>query len=197
MPERVAIVGQGNVGSALEKGLEPSDVEVRTVGKDPDRVAELGEWGEIVVLAVPFGERENAVEELGEAVEGKVVVDVTNAVNDEGGFAASSEESGAEQLQQMAPEARIVKAFNTVFANHMASGDLHGEPLSVFVAGDDAQARQEVSSLAETIGFEAVDAGPLENARWLEGLGYFNIQLGYDLEMGSDIGFRLLNPRST
>lgn len=196
MPTRVAIIGRGNVGSALEKGLERGEQEVQTVGKEPDRVAELAEWGEIIVLAVPFPERENALEEMGEAIEGKTIVDVSNAVTPENEFASSSEQSGAEELQAMAPEARVVKAFNTVFAEQMASGNLHGDPLTVFAAGDDEQARQHAISLAEAIGFETVDAGPLKNARWLEALGYFNMQLAFDQEMGLDIGFRLLNPRS-
>lgn len=194
MSERVAIVGRGNVGSSLEKGLEQSDLEVETVGNEPDRVAELADWADTIVLAVPFGERENAIQEMGEAIEGKVLVDVTNAVTGEG-FVGSTDRSGAEELQQMAPGARVVKAFNTVFAEQMASGDLHGEPLTVFAASDDEQARREALSLAEDIGFETTDAGPLENARWLETLGYLNMQLAYDQEMGSDIGFRLVNPR--
>jgi predicted dinucleotide-binding enzyme len=86
-----------------------------------------------------------------------------------------------------------VKAFNTVFAQHMDSGRLDDRPLTAFVAADDAGARKAVMELAQGIGFDAVDAGPLKNARLLEPLAFLNIQLGYGLGMGTKIGFKLLN----
>jgi predicted dinucleotide-binding enzyme len=85
----------------------------------------------------------------------------------------------------------VVKAFNTVFAQHMSRGSVVGQQLSVFAAGDDAAARKGALELAKTIGFDAIDAGPLKNARHLESLGYFNIQLGYVLGNGPEIGFKL------
>ena len=91
------------------------------------------------------------------------------------------------------PGARWVKAFNTVFARHMDSGRLGDKPLTAFVASDDAGAKMSVLELARVIGFDAVDAGPLKNARLLEPLAFFNIQLGYVLGMGTQIGFKLLH----
>ena len=78
------------------------------------------------------------------------------------------------------------------FAQHMDNGRLGDQPLTVFVAGDDAAAKSDVTRLATAIGFEAVDAGPLANARLLEPLGYLNIQLGYVLGLGTQIGFKLV-----
>ncbi|PSG98089.1 hypothetical protein BRD56_02200 [Thermoplasmatales archaeon SW_10_69_26] len=193
----VAIIGQGNVGFALEEGLEPSEHDVKTVGHQADEVHDTADWGEIVVLAVPFDERENAVEEMGNTIEGKTLVDVTNAITDDNEYASSTEKSGAEELQEMASEANVVKAFNTVFAEQMSQGNSHGEPLTVFVAGDNDTARQHTSSLAEDIGFETADTGPLENARWLEGMGYLHVKLAYEQGMGDEIGFHLVNPRGS
>lgn len=194
MSHNIAIIGQGNVGTALEKGLHPAGHETKTVGKDPDRVKELAGWGDIIVLAVPFGERSNVIDEMGDNANGKTLVDVTNATTGGNEFAASLEESGAEELQGMAPNTNVVKCFNTVFAEHMTSGELQGQDLTVFAAGDDEDARATVLSIAEDIGFDVVDAGPLANARWLEPLGYFNMQLAFDLDMGTQIGFRLVQP---
>lgn len=87
----------------------------------------------------------------------------------------------------------MVKAFNTVFAEHMATGQVKGTTLTLFVAGDDQNAKEQVLTLGRDIGFDAVDAGPLKNARWLESLGYLNIQLGYTQKMGSHIGFKLVH----
>ncbi len=86
--------------------------------------------------------------------------------------------SGAEELQKKLPKARVVKAFNTVFAQHMDSGRLGDQPLTAFVAADDAAAKQTALELARGIGFDAVDAGRLKSARQLEPLAFFNIQLG-------------------
>ena len=84
----------------------------------------------------------------------------------------------------------MVKAFNTVFAQHMDSGKLNGQALTAFAAGDDESARNRVLTVLKDIGFDAVNAGPLQNARQLEALGYFNIQLGYVLGNGASTGFK-------
>ena len=88
---------------------------------------------------------------------------------------------------------RSVKAFNTVFAQNMATGQVKGRKLSLFVASDDRGAKEKVLGLGRELGFDAVDAGPLQNARGLESLGFFQIQLGYGLKMGTDIGFTLVH----
>lgn len=192
MKFKVGIVGNGNVGSAIERGVKRAGYEVRSAGKEPGAVKELGRWAEVVVLAVPFGAVDDALKELGD-VNGKILVDVTNALTPEMKYAASATQSGAEQLQQKAKGAQVVKAFNTVFAQHMDKGQLEGTPLSLFAAGDDSGAKEKVLQLARDIGFDAVDAGPLANARWLEALGFFNIQLGYVQKLGTGIGFKLVH----
>jgi len=186
-------MGDGNVGSALARGLQRAGHEVRSVGKDKGAMREVATWGEVVLLAVPFGAIDDVVREVGDALAGKTVVDVTNALDASMNLAVGFTTSGAEELQKKLPEARVVKAFNTVFAQHMDSGRLGDKPLTAFVAADDAGAKQTVLELARGIGFDAVDAGPLKNARLLEPLAFFNIQMGYVLGMGTQIGFKLLH----
>lgn len=192
---RVGIIGQGDVGSALERGLSGAGFEVRTSSSDPQEVRDVGAWGELLVLAVPFGARADAIETLGDAVEEKTLIDVTNALGDGGrSFEGSAERSGAEELQEMAGDgACVVKAFNTVFAAQMDKGESNGQTLTVFVAGDDGEARREAIELAEAIGFDVVDTGPLANARWLETLGYLNMQIAQQPGMGWDGGFRYVH----
>lgn len=86
-----------------------------------------------------------------------------------------------------------MKAFNTNFAQHMDSGHVGDTALTVFVAGDDEGARETALKLAREIGFDAVNAGPLQNARWLETLGYLNIQLGYVVGHGTATGFQYIH----
>lgn len=193
MKPRVGIIGDGNVGSALARGLERAGYEVRTVGKDPNRVREAGMWADAVILAVPYGAVDDAVGELGDSIQGKTLVDVTNALTADMRLASGCTASAAEALQQKARGAKVVKAFNTQFATHMDTGRVDGQQLTVFAAGDDAGAKNHVLQMARDIGFDAVDAGPLQNARYLEPLGYLNIQLGHVIGLGPRIGLKLLH----
>jgi predicted dinucleotide-binding enzyme len=163
------------------------------VGNDQGAVREVAAWASVVVLAVPYGELDTVVKTAGATLDGKTVVDVTNALNPDMSLALGFSTSGAEELQKKAPKAHVVKAFNTVFAQHMDSGRVAEQTLTALVAGDDVGAKRTVLELARGIGFEAVDAGPLKNARLLEPFGYLNIQLGYVLGMGTQIGFKLLH----
>ncbi len=187
----IAIIGTGNVGSALVKGLNEGGQEVVSAGKDPAEVLRVSQEADTIVLAVPFGAVPDVVKTAGSAWAGKTVIDVTNALTDDMQLALGYTTSGAEELQEAVPDARVVKAFNGIFAQHMSTGRLNGQQLTTFVAGDNEEAKKQVLELAKGIGFDAVDAGPLQNARLLEPLGYFNIQLGYVLGLGPDIGFHL------
>jgi predicted dinucleotide-binding enzyme len=190
--KKVGIIGDGNVGSAIARGLTRAGYEVRAVGKDKVAIRETATWAEIVVLAVPFAAIDDVVKEVGNVVEGKVLVDVTNAIDAKMSLALGFTTSGAEELQKKVPRVRVVKAFNTQFAQHMDSGRIGDERLTLFVVGDDGAAKKDVTALGTAIGFDAVDAGPLANARLLEPLGYLNIQLGYVLGMGTQIGLKLV-----
>ena len=191
--KRIGIIGDGNVGSALGRGLKRAGHDVRAVGKDKTAIRETASWAEVILLAVPFAAIDEVVREVGSVVEGKVLIDVTNALDANMGLAVGFTTSGAEELQRKVPKARVVKSFNTVFAQHMDSGRLGDTPLTAFVAGDNTGAKTSVLELAREIGFDAVDAGPLKNARLLEPLALFNIQLGYVLGMGTQIGFKLFH----
>jgi len=189
---KIAILGKGNVGSALARGLARSYSHVHSVGHDQIAQRQAATQAEVVILAVPFPALDDVVKNLGAAVDGKVVVDATNALDANMNLALGYSTSGAEELQKKLPRARVVKAFNTVFAQHMDTGKVGSTPLTAFVSGDDAAAKQTVVTLAKDIGFETVDAGPLKNARLLEPLAYLNIQLGYVLGLGTQIGFKLV-----
>lgn len=188
---KIAILGKGNVGSALARGLARSYAGVISIGNDQAAQRQAATQAEVVILAVPFPALDEVSKNLGATLDGKVVIDATNALDGSMNLALGYTTSGAEELQKKLPRSRVVKAFNTVFAQHMDSGKVGATPLTAFVAGDDAAAKQVAVSLAKNIGFETVDAGPLKNARLLEPLAYLNIQLGYVLGLGSQIGFKL------
>jgi hypothetical protein len=193
MKGKVGIIGRGNVGGALARGLERAGYEVKVTGNDAAAVRELGAWAPIVILAAPYGAVDAVVAALGDTIAGKVLVDATNALTPDFQLALGFSTSAAEELQKKAPKARVVKAFNTVFAQNMDSGQVLGQQLTVLAAGDDAAARAAVLELASAIGFDAVDAGPLAHARYLEPFGVLSIRMAYGLGMGPGIGFKLVH----
>ena len=118
-----------------------------------------------------------------------IVIDITNPLAaDFSGLTIGHSTSAAEEIQKNAPAARIVKAFNTVFASVLQNdGKAGGQPATVFVAGDDEDALNAVANIARSAGFRSVNAGGLASARYLEPVAGFNIALGYGLGHGTDI----------
>ena len=101
---KIGIIGDGNVGSALARGLERAGHEVRAVGKDPGAIRDTAGWSEVVILAVPFGALDDVVKTASEVVPGKTVVDVTNALDADMNLAVGFTTSGAEELQKKLPK---------------------------------------------------------------------------------------------
>ena len=193
MKPRIAIVGKGSVGSALEKGFAASGYEVRMAGRDIAAARDAATWADAVIVATPYAATDDVLRALDDAVNGKLLVDATNPLTPDFRLAIGFTTSAAEEMAKKAPRARVVKAFNTVFAPNMSTGKVKGEKLTLLVAGDDAAAKKAVLTMGADIGFDPVDAGPLTNARWLEAVAYLNVQLGYMLKMGTDIGIRVVH----
>jgi hypothetical protein len=190
---KIAIIGAGNVGTALKTGLSRTGNDVSTVGRE-DNAAQAAEAAELIILAVPFSEVGNVAGQLGSAASGKIVIDATNALSPAMELAVdTSTTSGAEELQKKLPDARVVKAFNTTFATAMATGQINGEKLAGLVAADDAEAKTQVLGLVRELGFDPIDAGPLSAARLLEPLALLNIKLGFVQGYGPASGFGLVH----
>lgn len=185
---KIGIIGAGNVGQALGKAGVRAGHAVTITSAEQDvteRVAaETGAapastnsdavtGAEVVILAVPFDAVHAIIGELGRELNGTVVIDVTNR------FAPEQLDgtSNAELTQAMAPRAKVIKAFNTIFAAHQSDPLIDGIQLDGFVAGDEAEAKAKVLELVGSLGFRPIDAGPLAMARALEGLGVLNISL--------------------
>jgi 8-hydroxy-5-deazaflavin:NADPH oxidoreductase len=193
MKQKIAIIGRGNVGKAIQAGAQRAGHETRMVGRDGG-VKDAAAWADIVILAVPFSTVGAVAQEIGGAADGKPVVDATNALGKDGSLAVGFTSSGAEELQKKLPKAMVAKAFNAVFAQHMSSGNVRGTPLFLPVAADDPKAKDAVLGFCRDLGFDAVDAGPLSNARLLEPMALQLIQLGYVINkgMGTGIAFTLV-----
>jgi predicted dinucleotide-binding enzyme len=180
----ISIIGLGNMASALADRALAGGNTVELIGRDPAKANELAgsldgatvgtpgatPAGDIVILAVPYANAAEAVSEYGDALHGKIVIDITNPVTpDITGLVTPDGSSGAQEIAKAAPAgAHVVKAFNTLFSNVLAAGSAEGRPLDVFIAGDDAQAKEGVSAFVESLGMRPLDIGKLSMARALE-----------------------------
>lgn len=209
---KIGILGTGSVAIALGKGWARENHQMlygsRNPGSGGDRVYKVGgqadcgtleeavDFSDVVVLAVPYRVVPETVRAIGPAkFKGKTVIDVTNVLTDKMEMAVGFDSSGAEEIAKMLPGAKVVKAFNTVFADNMSLGRFGATKLAAFIAGDDAESKKAVSKLASDLGFEPIDAGPLKNARYLEPMGMQVIQLGYVQKLGAGIALALLRKR--
>ena len=204
---KVTVVGAGNMGRGIGHVLVRGGNSVTLVDRDPEEATRLADElrgaaregataegqapgtrvsDEVVVLAVWYPSTLEAAGELGGELEGKVVVDISNPVNQTfDGLATEPDTSAAEELAAAVPAgARVVKAFNTTFAPTLVEGQVAGQPLDVFIAGDDEGAKEVVAQLARDGGLRAVDVGPLERARHLEGLGFLHMMAQQPLGTG-------------
>ena len=180
----ISIIGLGNMASTLADRALAGGNAVEIIGRDPAKANELAAAlggatvgaadtapdGDIVILAVPYASAAAVVSEYGDALQGKVIVDITNPITpDSKGFVTPDGSSGAQEIAKAAPQgAHVVKAFNTLFSNVLAAGSAEGRPLDVFIAGDDAQAKARVSVFIESLGMHPMDAGQLPMAQALE-----------------------------
>jgi len=201
-PKNLLIVGTGNVGSALAKRFSKTDHVVHVGSRDAARgveiaatfgakggaAADLVDTADVVFLAVPFSQLDDVLARLGPMV-GKIVVDCTNPLTDDYmELTVGHSHSAGEECQSRLPDARIVKAFNAMFADVVhAEPHYPGITPQIFCASDDAEAKEAVGELVKAIGYEPVDVGPLRNARYLEPLAGLIIQLAYVMGEGTHI----------
>jgi hypothetical protein len=206
---RIGIIGAGNVGAAVGAAAVRADHDVAVAatsvesaekaaqGAGARAATSLGDavqGADVVVLAVPYGAVAGIVDELGDALAGKVVIDATNPLNDTFTDLATTGVSAAEQLQDRLPGASVVKAFNTIFASRHADPTQDGTPLDAFLAGDDTTAKEKAGQLASSLGYRVVDAGGLRMARALEEMAFLNIALNAANGWSWQSGWKLVGP---
>ena len=197
---QIAIIGTGNVGSALAQALGRAGHHVVFGTRAPEQgkpgqtgIAEAVECADATILAVPFDAVADVIA-AANGFSGKVLIDATNPLGMvEGGLGLTMgfETSGAERIAAMAPAALVFKTFNQTGFENMA--DARGYPTRpvMFVAGDDAGAKPAVLTLVADAGFEAIDAGGLRAARLLEPFAMLWIELARKRGLGSDFSFTL------
>ncbi len=213
---QVTVIGAGNMGRGIGHRLVAGGHDVIVVDRDPEEAGRLAEElsgaaqggasveaaepgaelrGEVVVLAVYYPGNLEIARDLGDSLAGKVVVDISNPLNETfDALATSPGTSAAEEVAASVPAGtRVVKAFNTTFAGTLVEGQVAGQPLDVFIARDDEGAKETVAQLVRDGGLRAIDVGPLERARQLEGLGFLGITLQQPLGLNFQSAWKLIS----
>lgn len=203
---KIGILGTGNVGANLGRRFSAVGHSILFGTRNPhnDLVADLVrdtlggagsyseavEYGEVVVLALPWSVAEDLLPAF--EMNGKIVIDAMNAVAWENGPVPGVEESVGEMIAAVQPHAKVVKAFNAIGAESLMDPTFRGYHADAYICGNDEEAKKTVMDLAESIGFNAVDAGPLRNAKLVENLAILWIHLSTLGGLGRDTAFKLI-----
>jgi predicted dinucleotide-binding enzyme len=203
----ISIIGSGNMAAAIGGRVAKAGYTVEVVSRDTTKAQALADKlasgattgtygaapaGDIVILAVPYTSAAAVVADLGDALAGKLIIDVTNPVApDLSGLVTPAGSSGAQEIAKGIPAgAHVVKAFNTMFGHVLAKGGR----LDAFIAADDAEAKARVSTFLESLGLRPLDVGGLHMAQTLEALGLMMIGLAkngagtWNIALNVDIG---------
>lgn len=207
----ILIIGAGNMGRGIATRLSAAkasltiydidsakaqaiatDVGGRATATLTDAVAQ----SDIVVLASWYAVNLEVGRTLGPALKGKIVVDISNPLNESyDALVTEAGTSAAENIRNvLPPEARLIKAFNTTFAGTLVAGQVAGQLLDVFIAGDDDESKKAVSELVRAGGLNPIDAGPLARSRELEALAFLGITLQFRLNTGFGTAWKLILP---
>jgi 8-hydroxy-5-deazaflavin:NADPH oxidoreductase len=196
----ITIIGAGHMGRGIGTRAAAGGHSVTFVDMDPEvagktaadvkasakkgakvSTSSLGDvqLGEVVVLALRYGTTLELAKQLGAKLAGKIVVDIANPINAAfDGLVTAPDTSSAEELAKVtAPGAKVVKAFNTTYSGTLLSGQVAGQPLDVFIASDDADAKARVAQIVTDGGMRAIDAGPLHRSRQIEAMQLLHMVL--------------------
>ena len=201
----ISIIGSGNMATAIGTRAAKHGHTIEVMSRDTAKAQALADkigngatagtfgatpLGDIVIVVVPYTNAVSVVANYGDALAGKVIIDISNTFNaDATGLVTPDGISGAQEVAKAAPaSAHVVKAFNTVFGHVLAQG----RPLDVLIAGDDARAKASVSAFIESLWLRPLDTGDLAMAHWLEGVGPLLMGLarhgaGFNIALGVNV----------
>ncbi len=211
----VTVLGTGNMARAISRLLLAGGNNVTLVGRNPEKagaaVQELAHAARDVAFIKPAALDGSVADEVvintiwypaclevlhnyRAGLSGKILVDISNPLNQSyDDLVTPPGSSAAEEIAKALPNSvKVLKAFNTTYAGVLTQGNLAGQPLDVFIAGDDEQAKETLAKLVEAGGQRSIDVGPLRRARLLESLGLLSILLQSKQEKPWMTGFKIL-----
>ncbi|MDF7627491.1 diguanylate cyclase [Lactobacillaceae bacterium L1_55_11] len=184
---QVTIFGKGNMAKAIGQNLEAGSNQVSYY----DSKETASALGDLVVMAVPYPAEAALVKQYGDQLAGKVVVEIANPLDFQtfDSLVVPADSSAAQLLQEQLPQAKVVKAFNTNFAASLLTGKVGAETTTVLAASDDAQAKATLKEALSGSPLGFLDAGALKRARELEAMGFLQMTLAVNKQIGWTGGF--------
>ncbi len=207
---KISIIGSGNMATGISTRLTAANHSVVIIDRDFAKAQELAnKIGEnakaltlsdanledIIILAVPYAASQEVIKSLGDKLEGKTLIDISNPLNATyDGLVTPVDSSAAEELAKLLPsDAKLVKAFNTVFGGTLLAGKVADQTLDVFVASDDDGVKKTVMDLVTSSNMRAIDAGALNRARQLEAMALLGITLQGTLQTGFMSAWKIIS----
>lgn len=203
----IGILGTGNMGSGLGRLWAAQGHAITFGSRTPSKAqklaasiggqthggsfADAAAFGDVLVLAIPWTIVEDLLKSLG-SLKGKTIIDLMNAFGSNWMPAVGGTQSLAENVAAWAPGAHVVKAFNGIYFQHLGNSQFQGVPESLFLCGDNADAKAQVIQLGQDAGLDPVDCGDLVVARLIEPLAFLWMQISFNAGHGSDVAFKLL-----
>ena len=205
---KIGIIGTGRMGKTCAKRFAQLGHEIFLGSRDKAHgeqvAAEVGHGvrggdqataaaqSDILLFAFPWYALIDVARVVGK-LEGKIIIDCINPLTSSGSLALGHKRSAAEEIAMTFPLARPVKAFNHFYVDHFENPLFNGEKASAFYCSNHDDAKAAVSQLAQELGFEPVDIGPLKHARYLEPLAAMWIQMAFHLGMGSNFALKIVS----
>lgn len=215
--QTIAVIGAtGNMGSAISKSLAKGNYRLLLYSHKYDKVQKVVDdilktnpsadveglpcpvnatWeADIIIVAVPHSAEKEVAEKIKEVSNQKIVISISNPLNANfDGLTTAPDTSAAEELQQLLPNAKVIKAFNSTFAADFTTPVLDGKQIDAFIAGNDEEALETVDELVKTAGFNPIIAGNLSVSRTLENMQLLLIQLGMKYNYNWLAGWKILH----
>lgn len=179
----------------LEKLTKEIQSENKEVDLEPMVCPKDASWeADIIIVAVPFGSEKEVAEKIREVANQKIVISISNPLNETyNGLVTSPDSSAAEELQKLLPHSKVIKAFNTTFAADFSKPVIDGMKVDAFIAGNDEEALSTVSEIVRSAGFNPIIAGDLSVSRTLEKMQLLLIQLGMKYNYNWHAGWKILH----
>ena len=206
---KVAILGTGKMGGTLGMLLASSGIDIVYGSRDAIETKEKFsdykniyvttysdaiDKSDVIIIATPWAFTIDLLSEFKLKFDGKIVVDMTNPLSpDVSSLTVGGNDSSAERIKDVLPDAHIVKSFNAITADNLPEPICHNEKTQAFYCSDHEDARNTAKQLIEVLGYEPVDCGALTNARYLESMAMLWIQLAFWEDRGSDLRFKMIN----